>query len=156
MKTLYLIRHAKSSWQDSSLSDYERPLNKRGLHDAPMMAEKIAGDFEAPEIIVNSGAKRTVETTAFFADAWKISPEKVTTNKDLYLCFVTEIQEAVELLFKKYDTVAIVAHNPSMEYFLQLNCGFKGEKYPTCGFAHIQFQNENWDLKDFIYPKMFY
>ncbi len=155
MKSLYLIRHAKSSWKDPKLLDHERPLNKRGKRDAPMMADKMAEIYTAPEILLTSGAKRAVSTGNHFVQAWNIDQNHNCIQKELYLCYVSELEKIILNQFDKYNSIAIVAHNPSLEYFLQVNCDFKRDKFPTCGFAKINYNKGNWELDAFHYPKLY-
>ncbi len=156
MKSLYLIRHAKSSWKDLNLIDYDRPLNGRGKHDAPMMAEKIALIYPSPQIIISSGAKRASTTARFFLKGWNLTKMQQDKNRKLYLCSTRELENIVKDLFNEYDCIAIVAHNPTIEHFLSINCDFKRDKFPTCGFAHVYYNNEEWSLGSFHYPKQYY
>ncbi len=85
MKTLYLVRHAKSSWEQPELSDLERPLNKRGKKDAPFMGSLLKKKNEIPELIISSPAKRASSTAKRFAEELGIKKEDIKTEKDLYV-----------------------------------------------------------------------
>ncbi len=156
MKNLYLIRHAKSSWKEPHISDYERPLNKRGLHDAPLMADKVTKVYPSPDRIFSSGAKRAALTTDHFISSWELDKQAYHIEKELYLCSFSLLEQFALNLFEKYNTIAIVAHNPSIENFLTINCNFKEGKFPTCGFAKVSYNNGDWNLDAFHYPKLYY
>ncbi|MBK9061174.1 MAG: histidine phosphatase family protein [Flavobacteriales bacterium] len=83
MRTLYIVRHAKSSWADPGMSDFDRPLNERGMHDAPMMAERFDGRLEPVDLLMSSPAKRALTTANFFAAALENAP--VHEIPELYL-----------------------------------------------------------------------
>ncbi len=156
MKSLYLIRHAKSSWKEPLLIDYQRPLNNRGKHDAPLMADKIAAIYSSPERIISSGAKRASATAKHFLKKWDLSKDQYETNKSLYLCSFKELEHIVLNAFEEHNSIAIVAHNPTIENFLSIYCNFNRDKFPTCGVAHVQYSDNNWILNSFHYPKQYY
>ena len=142
MKTVLLMRHAKSSWDDSSLSDHERPLNKRGKRDAPKMGELLSDVDLVPDGIMSSTAKRAKMTVKGFLEVCPFESEPIFTRQlyhadvDDYLALIRQLDEAVE-------TILLVGHNPGIEYFLEEVCG-ENEHMPTAAIAHILFDIESW------------
>ena len=95
-KTLYLIRHAKSSWKRSSLGDSERPLNKRGKHDAPMMGKILKERGEIPGLIISSPAKRAHSTAKFFAKALNYPENNIIISNELYFADINNYLDLIE------------------------------------------------------------
>lgn len=122
MKHILLLRHAKSSHDDSSLDDFDRPLAKRGLKDAPRMGSFAKQTGHAPDIIVSSPAKRAKQTTELFADAVGIDRSQIDWNENFYygssFDYVQEIQRADD----SADRIMLVGHNPKMEETVSLLC----------------------------------
>lgn len=144
MKTLLLIRHAKSSWNDIALSDFERPLNERGKHDAPLMAKKIKDKQIEIDAFVSSPAKRAKKTAEFFMDEFAVKAKKLTLIPSLYEATLENYYEAIETLKDKDDTVALFAHNPGITDFINsLGCT-PVDDMPTCAVYAIQIKIKNW------------
>ncbi len=140
MKRLFLMRHAKSSWKDPSLSDIDRPLNKRGRHDAPLMAALFEEKGVAPDIIVTSEAKRAYDTARIVAEKLK-SP--VTIDKRLYGADVMTLYEVAEEMFRVYDNVMLVGHNPTMSLACSIFCNHPLEEdMPTAALVGIAFETD--------------
>ena len=113
MRTLYLIRHAKSSWGNPGLRDHDRPLNERGLHDAPKMAQLLAEQGIKPDLLVSSPAKRALTTALYFAEAFKIEGIEVLREAKIYEAFPHEILSIISDLPESAQTVALFGHNPT-------------------------------------------
>ena len=161
MKTLLLIRHAKSSWNDIGLSDFERPLNERGKHDAPLMAKKVKSKKIDIDAFVSSPAKRAKKTAEFFMAEFVAKEKKLTLIPSLYEASVEKYYDAIENLKDKDDTVALFAHNPGITDFINsLDCTPVYDM-PTCAVYAIQIKTKNWKKfreakKEFLffeYPK---
>jgi len=164
MKTFYLIRHAKSSWSDMSLRDFDRPLNKRGLRDAPFMSKMLAGKGVQPDAIVSSPANRALTTATFFADELGIQKQGIVQEKKIYEAYPEEVLEVIAELKEDWNTVLIFGHNPT---FTTLANDF-GEDYisnlPTCGIVKIESTATSWadvdetnsKLVAFYYPKEYF
>jgi phosphohistidine phosphatase len=157
MKRLHLIRHAKSSWTDANLSDFNRPLNERGVKDAPEMARRLAARF-SPDMLLVSTARRTQETAHYFASVFP--SVAVHYNALLYEASLPTLINAVASLPPTCDEVAIIAHNPGMTLLL----GYLAHQYvdmPTCAIASVQLHIEEWQhagencatLEWYDYPK---
>lgn len=162
MKRLYIIRHAKSSWKDLSLDDFDRPLNKRGQRDAPFMGKVLKDLHVKPDIILSSPARRA-KTTA------QIIAKKVKYDKEIL--FIDEIYEAsavtLHRILTKVDdenrVVFLFGHNPGLNELLEEYVDVD-ENIPTCGIATIEFDVKSWSeiselnaqLISFDYPKKYY
>src|SRR5690606_3665424 len=111
MKTLLLIRHAKSSWNDPDQDDFDRPLNKRGKQNAPEMAGRLLHKGMVPELIVSSPAKRARTTAKIMAREWKYPKEAILLEEELYLCYASTFLKVITKIDDDFDVVAIFAHN---------------------------------------------
>ena len=113
MKQLFLIRHAKSDWS-TRLSDYYRPLNKRGLGDAQKMGKRIHGLFGCPDIIISSGAKRALHTAELFAKEFEFNAKNIHQNDQLYHASTQEIIEVIQGIDEQFETAMLFSHNPGI------------------------------------------
>ncbi len=114
MKTLLILRHAKSDWGNSQLSDHDRPLNDRGKYDAPRMGAWLKQQEMVPELIISSTAERALTTAEMVALACDFEGE-LRTMRDFYLASPPEYIEVLNELPGSYERVMIVGHNPGME-----------------------------------------
>ena len=161
MKTLLLIRHAKSSWDNSILSDFERPLNERGKQDAPMMAKRIKDKKIEIDAFVSSPAKRAKKTAELFMHEFDIKEKKLVLIPSLYEASLNNFYDAVENLNDKDDVIALFAHNPGITDFVNsLECS-PVYNMPTCAVFALKIKTKSWvDFKEadkeflfFDYPK---
>lgn len=145
-KTLYLIRHAKSSWGNPGLRDHDRPLNNRGLHDAPKMALFLAENAAKPSLIITSTAKRALSTALYFADTFEIPEEKVRREAAIYEAHPTDVLKIIHQLPDTESCVLVFGHNPT---FTSLANVFSEDMYienvPTCGIVKITTTAESWN-----------
>jgi len=142
MKKLVIIRHAKSDWEDSSLDDYDRPLNKRGLCDAPFMGEYLHDKGLKPDLIMSSPAVRAVNTAELIAK--EINYDKIISpNQYIYEAFVNTLQDIVSFIHDDNDTVFLVGHNPGVSALAYTLCDLK-ENLPTCAIVEIDFDCDSW------------
>jgi phosphohistidine phosphatase len=142
MKTLLLMRHAKSSWDNPSLSDHDRPLNKRGKRVAPRMG-KLLGEVDLiPDEIISSTAKRAKMTVEGLLEACPFEGDVVYT-RNLYHADVEEQIEVLQSLKDEVGIALLVGHNPGMEIFLEIICD-ESEHMPTAAIAYIQFDVGRW------------
>ncbi len=159
MKTLYLLRHAKSSWDNSNLADFERPLNERGLKTAPLMGETMREKEFLPEIIVSSPAKRARQTAGLVKDSAHIEGE-IEFDERIYAASTSELLEVVSELNDENTSAMLVGHNPGFENLVRVLTG-KFETMPTAALAVIDLSIENWSevspdcgtLREFLRPK---
>lgn len=164
IKTLYIVRHAKSSWKDSELSDEQRPLNKRGKRDAPFMADLIANKVESKNrALLSSTAVRAFTTAKVFAKALGIKEKDIIQSDELYLADEDEILGEVKTFIDDYDTLFIFGHNPGFTYFANRVCDTDIANVPTTGVVCVTFNVDKWKdigfgkgkLEYFEYPKKY-
>ncbi|MCX7798288.1 MAG: histidine phosphatase family protein [Melioribacter sp.] len=144
MKNLFLVRHAKSSWEDPSLSDVERPLNKRGKRDAPFMGNLLKSKGFLIEAVYTSNAKRALMTAESFLKELNLDKNKLIVDENIYEAGIKELNNVVNNILEKFNSVILVGHNPGLTAF----ANFLGDKYidniPTCGIVGIEFQVKSW------------
>lgn len=146
MKTLLLMRHAKSSWSDAGLQDTERPLNKRGEKDAPRMGKLIRDEKLCPDSILSSTAVRAARTAQIVAEKCGYGGE-IQLLDELYMAEPPVYIAALKALPDEVQTVLVVGHNPGLEGLLQLLVA-KVESLPTGAIAHIQVPVRTWQAFD--------
>jgi phosphohistidine phosphatase len=144
MKTLLLMRHAKSSWDDASLADFDRPLNGRGKRDAPLMGKMLARMDLVPDLIIASTARRAARTAELVAQALAFEG-KVTFTDELYHASPDIYVELARLTPQTTETLLMVGHNPGIEEAIDLLCGI-GEHMPTGAIACLRLPVDNWNL----------
>ena len=147
MKTLLLVRHAKSSWDNLQLTDFERPLNDRGKKDAPAMAEKVKDRKIKIDRFISSPAKRAKKTAVIFMDEYGMQEKDLVLLPSLYEASVKNFYEAVENINDKDDAIALFSHNPGITDFVNTLTEKKVDNMPTCGVFAIKIKTKNW--KDF-------
>ena len=114
MKTIILVRHAKSSWKDLSLEDFDRPLNKRGKRNAPFMGEKLKARHIMPDLILSSPAKRARKTATAIAKAIAYPKKKIIFDDNMYHASATYLFKMVRNLDDQYETIMLFGHNPDL------------------------------------------
>ncbi len=159
MKKLILLRHAKSSWKDASLDDFDRPLNKRGKFDAPLMARKVLQHNIQVELIISSPAKRTAETAKIFAETLRYDSEIIFDDK-LYETSYKEILEVINFVEDKYQSVILVCHNPGITNLVNYISDNFIDNIPTCGIVGLSTYSSWKDINEngcsflfYEYPK---
>jgi phosphohistidine phosphatase len=165
MKTLYLLRHAKSSWDDPELSDLERPLNKRGQRDAPLMGKRLADQKIKLDAILTSPAQRTVETALHIARGLKIPKREIRMSEHLYPGTIGDLLLAIRSCPDKIENLLVIGHNPAITELVNLLGNFESgaeiESLPTCGIVAFEFSCSAWQkikkrkgqMLFFDYPK---
>lgn len=145
-KTIYLVRHAKSSRDNPDLKDIERPLAERGFKDAPKVAKRLNKKGIKPDLLYSSPSVRTQQTARYFCNELEYDYSKIQWDSSIYRCSPTALTTAIMGLDNKYDQVMIFGHNPSMtrcaNYF-QSDTIF--EKVVTTGVVAIQFNIKKWE-----------
>lgn len=160
-KTLFLIRHAKSSWDHAGLADHDRPLNKRGQHDAPMMGQRLLTRNTAPDQIYSSTALRALSTARAMASELGLDPDAIITDQDLYLASASELLHRVQHFDDAADCCFLVSHNPGITSFANRLANLDIDNVPTCGIVELNMNIQHWPeaqwgrarLLDFDYPK---
>lgn len=144
MKQLLLMRHAKSSWEQSGMKDIDRPLNERGLKDAPEMGKRLLKQKFKPDLIVSSLAKRAYETAKLVAREVQIDTSDILRETDLYEAQMEDIMHVIRNLDDRKNQVILVGHNPSFTGMV----GFLSNQFiahlPTSGMALIKFDVQSW------------
>ena len=161
MKTLLLVRHAKSSWDDPSMSDFDRPLNERGKKDAPKMAERLIEKGITINTFLSSPAKRAKKTAKIFAHAFKREEEGIILIQELYLAGSGIFGTVLSSIDTDAETIAIFAHNPGITDFANTLTEARIDDIPTCGVFAVKIDTDNWKnfgeaKKEFLffdYPK---
>lgn len=161
MKTLILVRHAKSSWGDLHEADIDRPLNERGKKDAPEMAVRLKEKGIRPDLLLSSTARRARKTAKYFAEVFKKEKEDIELSEPLYLAAPGAIETVVAALSDKHDTVALFGHNPGITEFANTLTNVRIDDMPTCALFAVQAATDHWDgfkeaAKSFLffdYPK---
>ena len=154
-KTLYLLRHAKSSWKELTLNDFDRPLNKRGKDNAPFMAEKMREKGVKPQLIISSPAKRAQKTAKIFS---KVLNSTLHLDEHLYGAEVSEIITIIQEAFEQYDEVMIVGHNPELTMLNDRLSNKEIFNIPTSGIIAIvftEFTAQKGKQLFFEYPKKY-
>ncbi len=146
MKILTLVRHAKSSWEDSKLSDRERPLNKRGEHDAPMMGKRIVAAGIRPSLILSSPATRAWTTAKIIAQEIGYPREFLQRENSLYLASLDNIIDVLVAQDAEFTSVVIVGHNPGLTTFANYLSPGLTDNLPTAGVVSVGFEQDDWDL----------
>ncbi len=142
MKTLLLLRHAKSSWKDENQADHDRPLNRRGKEDAPRMGRHIAAERLMPDLILSSTAKRARKTAAKVAEHCGYSGEVRKLN-ELYLAAPDVYIATLHALPDDVRRVLVVGHNPGMQMLVAVLSGANGD-FPTAALAQIELPIDAW------------
>ncbi len=162
MKTLFLIRHAKSSWDNITLSDFERPLNERGKTDAPKMAKRLRKKNIKIDAFISSPAKRAKKTAEYFIKEFNRNEDDIIFISSLYDASVNDFNAAIKSIDDKYNNVAIFSHNPGITQVAnELISGADIDNMPTCSVFAVTADIDKWKeffktKKDFLffdYPK---
>ncbi len=161
MKTLYLIRHAKSSWAEVGMKDFDRSLEERGLRDAPKMAKLLRGMPVQPDYMISSPAKRAFTTAQYFALGLNFPVDKIEKEMEIYEAEEAALLHIVRGLPDDKNTILMFGHNPGFTYFANKFAKKHIENVPTCGIVVIELTADKWKdfnektatVKDFIYPK---
>jgi phosphohistidine phosphatase len=160
MKTLFLIRHAKSSWNEPDLKDEERPLNDRGNSDAPMVAQRMAKSWPVPDKIICSQALRAWETATIMSEFWW-KQRAIEIDGRLYGSSASSTLEIIARIPPEVNSLALVFHNPTITYLSNVLSSLSIPHVPTCGIVMLRPRVESWEelepgtceLLDFDYPK---
>jgi phosphohistidine phosphatase len=159
MKTLYVLRHAKSSWENNDLADFDRPLNERGKTAAPFVGQIMKSNGLEPQLILSSPAVRARETARLVKESAGFKAE-IKHNERIYEASTLTLRNIAASIDDRFDSAMIVGHNPGMEGFIRLLTG-KSEAMPTAALAIIELDISGWEqigsvpgkLRNVIRPK---
>lgn len=146
-KTLLLLRHAKSSWDDLAFADHERPLNNRGKHNATSMGKYLKKEYLIPDLIISSTAKRALKT-AYIIAKYSGYKKKITKSETLYNATPEDYIRVINDISDKHKIVLLVGHNPVLEEVIERLLG-ESHIMKTCSLAQIELSIEYW--KKFYY-----
>jgi len=162
MRILTLVRHAKSDWKDTSLSDRQRPLNRRGERDAPEMGRRIAKHDIRPSLIIASPAVRAWTTAKIIAREISYPAEFLQREESLYLASLNELLDAVVAQDDGFKSLMVVGHNPGLTEFANFLVPGLTNNLPTAGVVSVQIESDDWGLYErpkielltYDYPKL--
>lgn len=159
---LTLIRHAKSSWSDDSLDDFDRPLNKRGKRDAPFMAERLATRGVMPDALVSSPARRAAATANKLAKGIAFGKDSIAWMEEIYHASVPELLAVIHSFDPAWRHVWLIGHNPGLTDLVNsLDAKAGIDNISTCGVVEIELDVNAWSdvtpgdgrVSSFDYPK---
>jgi phosphohistidine phosphatase len=162
MKTLYVVRHAKSSWDNTDLADFERPLNERGKADAPRMGKRLKERDVHPSLLLSSPAKRTLATAKRIAEVLNYPKKNIHTEEKLFHADSDEIIAVLKSVSDQNEVVMLFGHNPGLtELVNEIGEHVNIDNIPTCGVVALRFHVNSWnqlgsikgELLFFDYPK---
>jgi phosphohistidine phosphatase len=159
MKKIWLMRHAKSSWDHPQLSDHERPLNSRGRKDALFMATRIQNSGVRPQLVLSSDSRRTRETYEGLCSILGDLPVNFTPS--LYHASAHKIHEVLKNAADNNECILVLAHNPGITNAFEILCKVRIDNVPTSGIGLIHFDAKKFneirtgsgDVQYFSYPK---
>jgi len=161
MKTIFLLRHAKSSWNDSSIGDHDRPLNKRGNLNAPFMGERLKIRSVSPSRVYSSTALRASRTAEIICQKIGYNSDKISFLPELYHADTQELVRHIQQIPNQIKSAMLVGHNPGLSELAAYEWGIPLSNLPTCGILEVIFNKDTWkditrnDVKrvNFDYPK---
>ena len=161
MKTLYLVRHAKSSWKFPELDDFDRPLNKRGKRDAPRMAQRLRKRHVRPDLILSSPAKRARKIAQEMAQTLTTDSSALQYEASLYEASADSLLDRIRTVADSVATLMIVGHNPELTTLTNQLVAHNIDNVVTSGVVAITFPIKQWvaveeqggELRWYDYPK---
>lgn len=161
-KTLLLVRHAKSDWNDPSLSDIDRPLNERGKKDAPLMAQRLLERGVPIDLFISSPAKRACKTAKIFAKAYGRKKNELILRDELYLANEPVFFDTIAHTSDQYNHIALFSHNPGLTGFANMLTNTRIDNIPTSAVFAVKVNCASWaEFRDapkefwfFDFPKL--
>ena len=147
MKTLTILRHAKSSWDFPDLTDHDRPLNKRGERDAPMMGERLKAAGIRPSLILGSSAVRAWRTARIVAKEINYPIEFLQKEPGIYHAGVNKLLDIISDQDDGFNSIMIVGHNPGFTDLANELVQGLTSNIPTAGFVSVMIDSDGWDLR---------
>ena len=144
MKSIFLIRHAKSSWDSPTSYDFDRPLNERGHKDAPMMAQRLISQKVTIDAFVSSTAQRAFTTAEYFHKAFKATPSQFILKPELYHAHPSVFYEVIRTLDDEWKTAAIFSHNPGITEAVNSLAVATLDEMPTCAVFGVSADIKHW------------
>lgn len=161
MKKLVLIRHAKSDWHSNAATDFERPLNKRGRKNAPIMGKRLAERGCSPDLLLSSPAQRARETAEAIAEQFNLTAADITFEQSIYEASLATLTKLVHSLDDELENVILIGHNPGVSELGEWLTDDAPEWLPTCGLLALELTIDVWSeasagcafLAAYDYPK---
>ena len=144
MKTLYIVRHAKSSWLYNNIKDIDRPLKKRGINDAHLLSKILSKQIDRPDIFVSSSANRALHTAVIFSENFEFPLANLKIKKQLYSFSDGYLVKTVKALDDGFNSAIIFSHDHGINTFLNKFGSKPIAHVPTCGIIGIQFKDQHW------------
>ncbi|WP_158838534.1 SixA phosphatase family protein [Polaribacter sp. L3A8] len=144
MKTLYIVRHAKSSWEYSGIEDIDRPLKKRGIKDAHLMSKFLAKEVGRPDVFVSSSANRALHTAVIFCENFEYPLSNLKIKKQLYSFSDGYLVKTVNALDDGFNSAIIFSHDHGINTFVNKFGNKPISHVSTCGVIGIQFEDKHW------------
>lgn len=144
MKKLYIVRHAKSSWEYEGINDIDRPLKKRGINDAYLISSVLQKKVERPDVFVSSCANRALHTAMIFSYSFNYPLANLRISKSLYSFSDGYLIKTVKALDDSFDSAIIFSHDHGISDFVNKFGSKLLNHVPTCGVVGIKFENEHW------------
>jgi phosphohistidine phosphatase len=146
MKKLFIVRHAKSSWDDPDLDDFDRPLNTRGKRNAPEIGKRLAMRGVNPDLIITSPAKRAAATARRIAEEISYPKSKIIKEENFYHGTIQEVITIVQKLEDHVNSLMIFGHNPGLTDLANYLSSADIYNIPTCGVVEIDFDIASWKM----------
>ncbi len=145
MKTLVVIRHAKSSWEEAGQDDFDRPLNDRGKKDGPDMAKRLKDKDLKIDLFVSSPAKRALRTARYFAEEYKVDKKDILLVDELYHSAVPDtFHKEIEGVNDKHEVIALFSHNPGITDFVNTLSAVHVDNMPTSAVFAVSADTDKW------------
>ncbi|CAM1339625.1 SixA phosphatase family protein [Tenacibaculum aestuarii] len=148
MKTLYIVRHAKSSWEYDSVKDIDRPLKERGINDAHLLSKYLAKKINKPDVFLSSSANRALHTAVIFCENFGYPLSNLKIKRQLYNFSDGYLVKTVKALDDSFDSAIVFSHDHGINSFVNKFGNKPIAHVTTCGVVGIQFDTKHWkDIK---------
>ncbi len=144
MKTLYIVRHAKSSWEYDGVADIDRPLKKRGINDAHLLSKYLAKNIQKPDVFVTSSANRALHTSIIFCENFGYPMANLKIKRQLYSFSDGYLVKTIKALDDNFDSAIVFSHDHGINTFVNKFGNKPIAHVPTCGVIGIQFDTKHW------------
>ena len=144
MKTIYIVRHAKSSWKYDSVKDIDRPLKERGINDAQMLSKLLAKEIRKPDVFVSSSANRALHTAVIFCENFGYPLSNLQIKRQLYSFSDGYLVKTVKALDDSFSSAIIFSHDHGINTFVNKFGSKPIAHVPTCGVVGIEFNEKHW------------
>lgn len=143
-RRLYIIRHAKSSWDYEGLADIHRPLAERGIRNASTMANRLMEMGRIPELLVSSPATRALNTALIMSRIWNLKPEALQIHEELYDAYLNDMDDILSVVSGEVRDLAIFGHNPTFTLYANRYLDKPLDNLPTAGVVVVTLESDGW------------